>query len=97
MSKLKKAPPTRIDEHDRALIALSSERLLRMQLQHAAAARHANELLVQGQAHEKKHAAAVADLHRRYALVDGDTVDLETGTITRAPVAAKPASTPKEG
>lgn len=85
MSKMKK-PPSRIDEHDRAIIALSAERSLRLQLQHEAAVKHANELKAHREAHAQKHTAAVAELRRRYALGDADTVDLESGTINRAPV-----------
>lgn len=89
MSKLKK-PPTRIEDHDRITIALSAERAMRLQLQHEAAAAHANNIGAQREAHGAKHKAAVEALRTRYALAEADTIDLDTGAIVRAPAPEEP-------
>ncbi len=86
-----KLPATRVSEHDRMRIALSSERAVRLQLQHEAAVKHANDLREQRQKHADAHNETTASLRKTYALADGDTIDLETGTITRAPAAEQPS------
>ena len=85
MSPKLRNPPTRIEEHDRVVMSLSAERAMRLQLQHEAAVKHANELGAARKAHGEKHTADVAKLRAKYALSETDGVDLDTGNITRAP------------
>lgn len=84
MAKSLKKPPTRIEEHDRAIIALSAERAARLKAQHDLAVAHANNIAAQSKAHGEHHVAAIVALRKKYGLVEADAIELETGNIVRA-------------
>lgn len=88
---------TQLREEDRLRLKLSDETAQRMMLERQNIAMITKELGARAKKHAEESAKLQVAMTTKYGLTENDSVDLEAGTIMRAPKAKAPAAEAKPG